>query len=307
MPQIDVELTPGSAGGAPAAAAVAGADKVLMVQGGEIVIGTADQLKTFALTLTDALEFAPAVTLASAATTDIGGAASNYVAITGFETITSLGTTSPAAVRFVRFVNNLILTHNASTLILPGGKNIVTAANDSAIFVSSVSGFWRCLSYFRNAQPPSVGQQWQVLKSYGAALSHTGNTTETTLATVTVPGGALGPNGVIRIWVTVSGPNSANNKTLRVKFDGNAALTATFTTVVSDTLQRDIANRNSASSQVCSFAAGSTSSFGTNTTALTTLTVDTTIDKNITFTVQLGDGAETIVIERYAVEICYGA
>ena len=90
--------------------------------------------------------------LASAATTDIGAQNSVFLNITGTTTITSFGTNYNGP-RYVRFDNALTLTHNATTLILPGAANITTTAGDSAIVVPSGSpaNGWR-LFYF-----PAVG------------------------------------------------------------------------------------------------------------------------------------------------------
>lgn len=92
-------------------------------------------------------------TIASAATVDIGNAATTAVLITGTTTITSLGTAASKA-RSVRFGGVLTLTHNATTLVLPGSANISTAAGDVAEFLSDASGNWRCTSYTRGNQPP---------------------------------------------------------------------------------------------------------------------------------------------------------
>jgi len=100
-------------------------------------------------TLTGALNWTTAVTVASAATTDIASAASNFVIITGTTTITGLGAIAQGASRWVRFSGALTLTHNGTSLILPGAANIVTAAGDTALFVSEGSGNWRCWSYQR--------------------------------------------------------------------------------------------------------------------------------------------------------------
>jgi hypothetical protein len=48
----------------------------------------------------------------------------------------------------------LTLTHNATSLILPGATNITTAANDTALLISEGSGNWRCWSYTRAATAP---------------------------------------------------------------------------------------------------------------------------------------------------------
>lgn len=70
--------------------------------------------------------------IASAGTTDIWTPADgNYGHITGVTTITSLGTAPQAgAHRVLVFDGILTLTHNATTLILPGAANITTAAGD---------------------------------------------------------------------------------------------------------------------------------------------------------------------------------
>ncbi len=88
------------------------------------------------------------VDVASAATTDIGAQTSPIVRITGTTTITSLGT-NYAGPRFLTFAGALTLTHNATSLILPGGANITTAAGDCLIAVpnSSSPNGWRVVSY----------------------------------------------------------------------------------------------------------------------------------------------------------------
>lgn len=63
------------------------------------------------------------VDVASASTTTLGGRDSDKIRITGTTTITSFGTNYSGPV-FVRFAGALTLTHNATSLILPGGANI---------------------------------------------------------------------------------------------------------------------------------------------------------------------------------------
>lgn len=89
------------------------------------------------------------VDVASDTTCDIGAAASNYVRITGTNTITGLGTVASGVEREVVFGGALILTHNGTSLILHGGQNILTVAGDTATFVSEGSGNWRCTKYIR--------------------------------------------------------------------------------------------------------------------------------------------------------------
>lgn len=85
----------------------------------------------------------------SASVVQIGAVFSTVIDITGTVTITSFGTNYNGP-RFIRFADSLLLTHNASTLILPGEANITTSANDCLIAVPSgvpVSG-WRVIGYF---------------------------------------------------------------------------------------------------------------------------------------------------------------
>lgn len=100
-------------------------------------------------TLTQALNHAPSVSLASAATVAIGAAAANAITITGTTTITAFDSIADGAIRVLTFAAALTLTHNATSLILPGGANITTAAGDVAVMLSLGSGNWRCIAYQR--------------------------------------------------------------------------------------------------------------------------------------------------------------
>lgn len=102
-------------------------------------------------------------TIASAATTDVGAASTYRVVITGTTSITSLGTAADGIMRQLRFSAALTLTHNASTLILPGGANITTADGDIAIVVSQGSGAWRVIDYSRASGRATVDSSVQTI------------------------------------------------------------------------------------------------------------------------------------------------
>lgn len=86
--------------------------------------------------------------IASASTTDICATGTSlYAKVTGTTTITSLGTAAAGCWRWITFTGALTLTHNATSLILPGGANITTAAGDVMGAVSEGSGNWRVLAY----------------------------------------------------------------------------------------------------------------------------------------------------------------
>lgn len=87
--------------------------------------------------------------VASAGTVTLGDG--GYFNITGTTTITDIDFTTDKAGRraWLKFAGALTLTHNATTLILPTGANITTAAGDTAEFVSEGSDVVRCVSYQR--------------------------------------------------------------------------------------------------------------------------------------------------------------
>lgn len=119
--------------------------------GGESPVTADDYFRTYAAfiaQLRDGKGATAEATVASAATADIGAAASPFVQITGTTTITSFGTTYNGP-RFVRFAGALTLTHNATTLILPTGASITTAAGDMlmAVPTGNPGAGWRVMFY----------------------------------------------------------------------------------------------------------------------------------------------------------------
>ncbi|HSD16772.1 MAG TPA: hypothetical protein VLC71_05850 [Thermomonas sp.] len=121
------------------------------------------------IALSAALNEAKATDIASAATTDIGAATGNLVHITGTTTITALGTVQAGTRRKAVFDGILILTHHATSLILPTGANITTAAGDTAEFISEGSGNWRCTGYQRATGQPLAAASGSVTSVNGAS------------------------------------------------------------------------------------------------------------------------------------------
>lgn len=90
-------------------------------------------------------------TIASSTTTDLASGLSHVVLISGTTAITSFGSNALTRdpIYYIRFSGILTLTHNATSLILPGGANITTAAGDTAVVKYEGSGNWRVLEYTR--------------------------------------------------------------------------------------------------------------------------------------------------------------
>lgn len=90
--------------------------------------------------------------IASASTLAIPNTGGGYFKVTGTTTVTAISGDLLEG-RFVRlhFAGALILTHNATSLILPTGANITTVAGDVAEFIciDATNHHWRCVNYMR--------------------------------------------------------------------------------------------------------------------------------------------------------------
>lgn len=107
-------------------------------------------------TYTATQSWAKGANVASASTLTVG-TDGNFFHVTGTTTINAIATW-PAGTTFkLAFDGALQLTHNGTSLILPGGQNITTVAGDTAEFVSEGSGNWRCTIYERNSTVPFNG------------------------------------------------------------------------------------------------------------------------------------------------------
>ncbi len=182
-----------------------------------------------------AVNMAKGTDIASATTTDIGAASGNYVQITGTTSITGLGTSAAGVWRNVTFVGALILTYNATSLILPTSANITTVAGDTAIFVSEGSGNWRCLSYQRRSGSALVGgaggdASTNTASSVADELTLFADTTGKLLKRATTSGTPFLTSGVLSAGkVTLTQPATGSTLTIA---DGKTATinnTLTFT------------------------------------------------------------------------------
>jgi hypothetical protein len=95
--------------------------------------------------------------IASATTTDLGSVPQANVTITGSATITGFGSAAASGIeKTIRFDNALKLT-NSAALAVPGGYDLITAANDRAKVTHLGSGNWEITTYTRaNGIPVDV-------------------------------------------------------------------------------------------------------------------------------------------------------
>lgn len=149
----------------------------------------------------------------------------------------------------------------------------------------------------------SDGVRWmpcgvQVLARGSVSLPCPTDTTEDTLVTVAVPANLLGVNGRLEIVTHTFNTNSANTKTLRVRWSGGAgtaALTYSATTGSNMTTRTLIANRGAANTQ---FTQGDILG-GAASVAITS--VDTTAATSVVITGQKALGSETLQLDDYSV------
>lgn len=141
---------------------------------GSTSIGTGldDNLREIQGVITRGLSHKGADIASVAGTTDIGAVEGLMHDITGALAITGLGTVRAGILKVLKFEGAATLTHNATSLILPGAANIVCADGDVGVFISEGSGNWRCLGFTKangSHLGPVVGAE--VATTSGTAVS----------------------------------------------------------------------------------------------------------------------------------------
>ena len=158
-----------------------------------------------------------ATPIASATTTDLSTATGNYVHITGSVTITGFGTVVAGNLRHLVFDGAPLLTHNATSLILPGAVNIQAVAGDSMILRSEGSGNWKCVTY----QPYTGTGTGAFVRATSPQISviELGHATDTTLSRVSA--GVIAVEGVNVMTVsstdTITGVKTFNDTKLSLR------------------------------------------------------------------------------------------
>lgn len=138
-----------------------------------------------------------------------------------------------------------------------------------------------------------------------ASTSLTGSTSETILATIVIPGKAMGPNGIVRVTMVWRITNNANAKTGRVRHGGIGGTIFAAQSLASTRTTRtyaQFANVNSEASQKGP-SSGISTGWGGSSADVVTASIDTTVAQDLVITGQLADGADTLTLESYVVEI----
>lgn len=103
-------------------------------------------------------------TIASAATTDIGTKTATRISVSGTATVTSFGNTADTF-KILRYtVDNAVITHHATDLILLGAANRTMRAGDIQWVASNSVQKWREIAFFRADANPATATERGVVE-----------------------------------------------------------------------------------------------------------------------------------------------
>lgn len=144
----------------------------------------------------------------------------------------------------------------------------------------------------------------RILAQSAQAVSLTGSTDETTLASLTIPAGLIKTNGGILVYSHWSMTGNTNNKRKRIKLGSKSFLDLTTSggTIVSYARELWIFARGRAS-QVAMGAGITGGAVGQQAVATATATEDLDTDLTLAITGQLGTGTDTLTLEAYSVQL----
>lgn len=192
-----------------------------------------------------------------------------------------------------------IATQSASGVAITGGS--ISGITDLAVIDGGTG------ASTPQAAAAAFGVPWTLAKS-GVPASVTGTTVETTLATITIPAGAIGPNGFVEIIPLYTYTSSTNTKTLRIRLGGSEVWSSVVASAAlfANRPSSIINNAGNASSQI---TLNSPTGFGTAgaLAQVVRTTINTAAATTLTITGTLATASETITLESYLVRITYGA
>jgi hypothetical protein len=186
-----------------------------------------------------------------------------------------------------------------------------TEADTSAVAVARVAqgSASRKLTIPARTVTALQGGLWRPLAWSGVAVTAPEDTAENILATATIPAGALGPNGVLRIsGVLCTNANSGSNKIWTIRLGGIGGTVVHQTTNTTNTTlippQILIFNQNAANSQV---TRPSNNTIGPTTGAIVTASIDTASATTLVLTCTKATGSDAAAFRSWMVEALYGA
>lgn len=171
--------------------------------------------------------------IASASTLSLPAAGGGVFNITGTTGVTGIGSAQGGRQVRLYFAGALIITHNGTSLILPGAANITTVAGDCADFINeaaaNASGSnWRCFNYQRSSGSP--------LNATDFIATQANQETGTSITTLVTPGRQHYHDSAAKAWITgdytagTPSPASDSYNVTSVADTGTGLMTVNFTT-----------------------------------------------------------------------------
>jgi len=154
------------------------------------------------------------------------------------------------------------------------------------------------------AYVPGASQLTAAVGSGSAYTQTTGS--DFVMASVTVPGGLIGPSGALRAYGAFTFNNSAGAKTFKSNFGTSALVNGAPTTSQQADFLKLVRNR-AINLQAILATSGSGYGATSNNNALTLGTDDTTTDKVFNITTRLAVATDWIALEGFDLEVMPGA
>jgi hypothetical protein len=146
------------------------------------------------------------------------------------------------------------------------------------------------------------GTTWRNIFFGVPNVSGAADVNENTLATIILPAGTMGANGILKIETFWDVNNNANAKTPRIKFGGTTILTGALASTSFFHDVRVIFNTTASAQRTFGF--GGTGGWHTGGTSSSTMAVNTASDVTILMTVQKATAGDTMTLTAYSIDVC---
>jgi hypothetical protein len=168
--------------------------------------------------------------IASASTLSLPAGGGGVFNVTGTTGVTGISSAQGGRCIKLRFAGALTMTHNGTSLILPGAANITTAAGDTAIFVNEAAADgsgsnWRCFSYQRATGSP--------LNLTTFTATQTDLETGTSTSLFSTVGNMQHHRGMGKVWANVT-PAGVDNGSWNVTSTADTGVCRYTVTIATD-------------------------------------------------------------------------
>jgi len=144
--------------------------------------------------------------------------------VTGATAITSLNTVGVGTLKVLQFDAGPVVTHHATNLILPGGKNITVEAGAVMVLYEYAAADWLVVNYQRNEYPLSNDHD----HGYDASLTAWAVATDYIIGDIVQ---STSPDGIFYFKCATAGTSHASTEPVWPTRDGDTIAEATGTVV----------------------------------------------------------------------------